>query len=228
MQHWDKDRHKQQIGWRGVSFYRLRTSTLPIRESAQRWVGTFDLVESLRYESLDGFKTLHHKAQSGKLTAAVRDQLIRQRRREDLLQAKRLEPSEGRTWRRWGRDGISSIRGILWDEHSQCCCIIVTWLLTVKHYRFSRFGIRDSLLLVLECYITYSQVQLLTDVDCVADVSVWLRQGLTSSTDGVGSDLRKLCPKHLYIGLHYKAKRERKHTDSLLSEAICGQTFTNM
>lgn len=60
-------------------------------------VGTFDLVEGLGYESLDGFESLHHEAQSGKLTAAVGNQLIGQRLREDLLQAEGLEASEGGT-----------------------------------------------------------------------------------------------------------------------------------
>lgn len=61
---------------------------------------TFDLVESLGYKSLNGFEALHHKSQGGKLTAAIWDQLIGQRLGEDLLQAKRLEPGKGRTWRR--------------------------------------------------------------------------------------------------------------------------------
>lgn len=55
---------------------------------------TFDLVEGLGYESLDGFETLHHKTQRGELTAAVGDQLIGQRLWEDLLQAESLESSE--------------------------------------------------------------------------------------------------------------------------------------
>lgn len=59
------------------------------------WVCTFDLVESLGYESLNSFKTLHHKTKSGKLTAAVGDQLIGQRLWKDLLQAECLESSEG-------------------------------------------------------------------------------------------------------------------------------------
>lgn len=58
---------------------------------------TFDLVEGLGYESLYGFETLHHKTQSGKLTAAVGNELIGQRLWEDLLQAEGLESSEGRT-----------------------------------------------------------------------------------------------------------------------------------
>lgn len=58
---------------------------------------TSDLVEGLGYESLDGFETLHHKTQSGKLTAAVGNELIGQRLWEDLLQAEGLESSEGRT-----------------------------------------------------------------------------------------------------------------------------------
>ena len=63
-------------------------------------VFTFDLVEGLRYEGLDGFEPFHHKAQSGELTAAVRNQLIGQRLRKDLLEPERLEASEGRTWSR--------------------------------------------------------------------------------------------------------------------------------
>lgn len=59
---------------------------------------TFDLIESLRYECLDGFEALHHKAQSGKLTAAVWDQLIGQGLWEDLLQAKCLESSKRCTY----------------------------------------------------------------------------------------------------------------------------------
>ena len=73
-------------------------------------VCTFDLVESLGYERLDGFEALHHEAQRGKLTAAVRDQLIGQRLGEDLLQAKRLESSEGRTCR---EDGVTLRCGVL-------------------------------------------------------------------------------------------------------------------
>lgn len=65
-----------------------------------RPVCTFDLVEGLGYESLDGFEALHHEAQSGELTAAVGDQLVGQRLWEDLLQAESLEPSEGSAWRR--------------------------------------------------------------------------------------------------------------------------------
>lgn len=34
-------------------------------------VGTFNLVECLRYERLDGFKALHHEAQCRKLTATI-------------------------------------------------------------------------------------------------------------------------------------------------------------
>lgn len=34
-------------------------------------VDTFNLVEYLRYERLDGFKALHHEAQSRKLTATI-------------------------------------------------------------------------------------------------------------------------------------------------------------
>lgn len=34
-------------------------------------VDTFNLVEYLRNERLDGFKALHHKAQSRKLTATI-------------------------------------------------------------------------------------------------------------------------------------------------------------
>lgn len=39
--------------------------------SVRRHMHTFDLVERLRYESLDGFEALHNKTQSGKLAAAV-------------------------------------------------------------------------------------------------------------------------------------------------------------
>lgn len=99
MHHWDKDGHKEQKEWRGV-----RVSLKPeylhlswICVSVYWWVCTFDLVESLRYERLDGFEALHHKAQSGKLTAAVWDQLIGQRLWKDLLQAECLESSEGCT-----------------------------------------------------------------------------------------------------------------------------------
>lgn len=59
---------------------------------------TFDLIESLGYECLDGFEALHHKTQSGKLTAAVWDQLIGQGLWEDLLQAKCLESSKRCTY----------------------------------------------------------------------------------------------------------------------------------
>ncbi len=107
MQHWDKDGHKEHMGRRGVSIS-LNPDYLHLRWF---WVCTFDLVESLRYESLDGFETLHHKAQSGKLTAAVWDQLIGQRLWKDLLQAKRLESSEGRTCRRSGWDHINNSQG---------------------------------------------------------------------------------------------------------------------
>ena len=57
---------------------------------------TFDLVERLGDEGLDGFEALHHKAQRGELTAAVRDELIGQRCREDLLKTQGLEAREGR------------------------------------------------------------------------------------------------------------------------------------
>lgn len=55
---------------------------------------TFNLIECLRYERLDGFKALHHETQSRKLTAAIGDQLIGQRLWKDLLQAERLESSK--------------------------------------------------------------------------------------------------------------------------------------
>lgn len=61
----------------------------------REWILTFDLVERLRNEGLNGFEALHHEAQSRKLTAAVGDQLVGKGFWEDFLQAKRLESSEG-------------------------------------------------------------------------------------------------------------------------------------
>jgi len=60
------------------------------------FVLTFDLVEGLGDEGLDGFEALHHEAQRGELAAAVGDELIGQRCREDLLQTHGLEAREGR------------------------------------------------------------------------------------------------------------------------------------
>lgn len=63
-------------------------------------VDTFNLIECLRYERLDGFKALHHETQSRKLTAAIGDQLIGQRLWKDLLQAECLESSKRCTCRK--------------------------------------------------------------------------------------------------------------------------------
>lgn len=109
MQHWDKDGHKEQkeIKRRRVGFKPESLHLWQIRVSVCRLVCTFNPIEGLGYESLDGFETLHHKAQSGKLTAAVGDQLIRQRLWKYLLQAEGLESSKGCTWWKGQRMGFS-------------------------------------------------------------------------------------------------------------------------
>lgn len=56
---------------------------------------------------------------------------------------------------------------------------------------------------------TDAQVELLSDIHCVADVDIGLGQSIAGPTNGVLGDLREPSPEHLNVRLDWKWKQDK-------------------